>query len=372
MELAIDHQELAQALQNTARAVPSRTTLPVLSGVLLEALNGSFKMAATDLELGIECRANATIIEPGSLVLPSRQLTEIMRRIPGGRIEIKSDPSNQTARINWAACEFVIHGHEADQFPSLPMPGEETALSLPANKLREAVEGALFAASTDETRPILTGLQLTIGDGYLRALSTDGFRIAFRQVEAAIDGEGGASVVVPARSLGELARVIGGGEGTARLVAAANQMFCDYGSIRFVSRLLDGQYPAVLDLVPKSFSSSLRMSRQELHDACERVSILCDPLQKSYALSLKPEGDRLVLTASAASIGRAREEVSATLTGQPNEVIFNARYLAEGLRNCRGEEVVLELSGPVSAARLTSPSDPGFLYIIMPMRPSEG
>ncbi len=178
-------------------------------------------------------------------------------------------------------------------------------------------------------------------------------------------------MVVPGKNLAELLRILGSGDSVS-VRLTKNQIFADLGAVKFVSRLLDGQYPAVLDLVPKEFTSWWRMARQALNDACERVSLLSDPLQRSYAINLKPEERSIVITAGSAAVGSAREEIPATVEGQPFEIIFNARYLAEGLRNMEGEEAVLDLSGPLQAAKLTSPDEPGSLYILMPMRPSEG
>ncbi len=372
MQTVMEHRDLLSALQNVARAVPARTTLPVLSGILVEAADNQVKLAATDLELGIECHVPARVEQAGSVVLPARYLTEIIRRIPDGRVEIQADPVTNSATIHWGTSEFTIHGHHPDQFPSLPKPEAETELEINRDVFRAVLEGTLFATSQDETRPILTGVQLTMEGNRLKALSTDGYRIAQRQGEGAVaEGEADFSAVVPGRNLGELLRLLGSG-GTARTILTRNQVFVTFDGVKFVSRLLEGQYPAVMDLVPRDFPSRWRVDRQLLHDACERVSLLSDPLQRSYAINLRPEGQGILITASSAAVGNAREEIPAGVEGEGFEIIFNARYLAEGLRNMRGGEVLLELSGPLKAARLTTPDDPGFLYVLMPMRPSEG
>lgn len=372
MRVLIDQNDLLFAIQNAARAVPVRTTLPALSGILVETMDGQLKLAASDLELGIECHVPARVEQAGAVVLPARYLTEIIRRIPDGEVDIQADPVSHTATIQWGTSVFTIHGHHPEQFPSLPTPEAETEMEINRDVFRAVLEASLFAASQDETRPILTGVRLTLDGSRLQALSTDGYRIALRHADgAAPEGTAAFSAVVPSRNLAELLRIMAN-SGTVRACLGKNQIFVEIDGIKFVSRLLEGQYPAVLDLVPKEFPTRWQVGRQVLHDACERVSLLSDPQQRSYAVTLRPEGQGLVITASSAAVGNAREEIPAEVEGDRFEVIFNARFLAEGLRSMRGERILMEMIEPLKAVRLTSPDDQGFLYILMPMRPSEG
>lgn len=371
MRLTVPHKEFMQALQTASRAVPSRTTLPALTGVLLEAAEGQLKVQATDLEMGIESTFPADVTQSGTILLPARHVAEIARRIPDGLIDLAVDEGNFTASIRWGDSEFVIHGQSPDHFPGLPHAGNAMEVHVPREKLRSVLEGTLFAASQDEARPILTGVQLTLDDRGLRALSTDGFRIAHRRTDARPEGiTENLSIVAPGKNLSELLRLIGG-EGHVTVRATQNHVFFNLDGLRFFTRLLDGTYPAVMDLIPKEYRARLTISRQLLHDACERVSLLSDPLQKSFATTLAWSDRRLVLSASSAAVGRAREEIPVLAEGEQLELIFNARLLAEGLRTCSADTVVIEISGPLTAARLTSPEDEGFLYVVMPMRPSE-
>lgn len=372
MRLTIPHNDMTQALQIAARAVPTRTTLPALSGMLLQAGDGSLKVQATDLEMGIESVVPADVTTAGAILLPARYLAEIARRIPDGMIDLDVDEGNFTAIIRWGDSEFVIHGQSADHFPGFPTEESGVEVRVARDKLRTVLEGTLFATSQDETRPILTGVQLTLTGHGTQALSTDGFRIAYRRSDAQLDGAGETiSVVTPGKNLAELLRVMGG-EGDVTIKATQNHVFFDLGRVRFFTRLLDGTYPAVMDLAPKEFRARLTVCRQLLHDACERVSLLSDPLQKSFATRLSWSDERLTLSASSAAVGRAREEIPVRAEGDRLELIFNARLLAEGLRSSNADSIIIEVSGPLTAARITSPEDEGFMYILMPMRPSEG
>lgn len=370
MKFSVSRTDFAEALNNVSRAVPVRTTMPVLSGILLDAGEEKITLRATDLELGVECHVPADVTEAGALVLPARYLTDIVRHIPQGTLDITSNPANNTATINWGSSEFTIHGQGADEFPALPVPEDGLGLDVPVEELRNVIEGTLFAVSHDETRPILTGVQLSINGDRLQALSTDGFRIAHRQAPVSTQRSEPISLVVPGRNLGELLRLPGTLD-TIHISVSANQVFFDLERTRLVSRLLDGNYPAVLDLVPRDYKTRIRVDRAGLHAACERVALLSDPLHKSYAITMSCGPDGLTLSASSAAVGKAREHVPAEVQGQEATIIFNARYLADGLKNCAAEEALIELSGPVTAARLTVPEEQGFLYVLMPMRPSE-
>lgn len=371
MQLTVPHKELMQALQTASRAVPARTTLPALTGVLLEAADGNLKVQATDLEMGIEYTFPADVARAGAILLPARYVAEIARRIPEGMIDLTVDDGNFTALIRWGDSEFVIHGQSPDHFPGLPNAGSAVEVRIAREKLRSVLEGTLFAASQDEARPILTGVQLTLDEQGLRALSTDGFRIAHRRSAAQPEGPSeNLSVVAPSKNLSELLRVMSG-EGDITVRATQNHVFFSLDGVRFFTRLLDGAYPTVMDLIPKEFKARLSISRQLLHDACERVSLLSDPLQKSFATTLSWSERRLVLSASSAAVGRAREEIPVNAEGDHLDLIFNARLLAEGLRSSVADTIVIEVSGPLTAARITSPEDEGFLYVLMPMRPSE-
>lgn len=372
MRLTIPHNDLTQALQMVSRAVPTRTTLPALSGILLEAGNGNLKVQATDLEMGIESIVPADVSLAGAILLPARYLLEIARRIPDGMIDIDVDEANFTATIRWGSSEFVIHGQSVEHFPSFPVTETGVEVRVGREKLRSVLEGTLFAVSQDETRPILTGVQLTLNGQGMRALSTDGFRIAHRRADVQLDGTVETiSVVTPGKNLSELMRVMGG-EDDVSIKVTRNHIFFDLGRAHFFTRLLDGTYPAVLDLAPKEYKARLTVSRQLFHDACERVSLLSDPLQKSFATMVSWSDGRLVLSASSAAVGRAREEIPVLAEGDQLELIFNAKLLTEGLRSSNADSIVLEVSGPLTAARITSPEDDGFMYILMPMRPSEG
>lgn len=369
MRFSVDHSTFAGALQHVVRAVPARTTLPVLSGIMLQASNSSITMTATDLEMGIETSVPASVEADGGIVLPARYLGDLVRHIPGGLMDFAANEAETGVTVRWGRCQFTINGQPPEQFPSLPVPQPKAEITLPWEDLATVLDSTLCAVSHDEVRVILTGVHLTVGNGKLQGISTDGFRIAYRSVDVPA-GQELVSMVIPGKNVSELLRLPA--PETVRLIASDNQAFFDLGNLRFVSRLLDGAYPPVLDLIPRQYPVRIRADREELRAVCERVSVCSDPRDKVPALTLSWDADTLTVTASSATVGTAREDLSVQAEGEPFSIIFNARYLIDGLKNTRAGEVVLEFSGPLTAARITAPDDEGFFYILMPMKPSEG
>lgn len=367
MHFQIDHADFARGIATVARAVPARTTMPVLTGILLRAENDTLTLAGTDLELGIEAVVPATVAEPGAVVLPSRYLTEMVRRIPAGSLEWHVEPDRPVASLTWQRSHFTIHGFSADQYPPFPSPSS-APVAFDRPSLAAALRQTVFAASADAARPVLTGVELFIDGDDFRALATDGTRVAYYRNAVDREDWGAAQrLLVPARGLNEALRLLEGGE-DGRLAVHENQLLFDLGPARVAVRLLDGRYPAVLDLLPKAYPSIVRADRQALCDACERVSLVADTPERLYAITLRIADDRVSLAAHSPDVGEAEEQIVADVEGPDIEVGFNARLLLDGLRHLGGDDVLLELSGKTSAACLRRPDDSGFLYLQMPIR----
>jgi DNA polymerase-3 subunit beta len=367
MQFSVDHTDLCRAIVTVARAVPSRTTLPVLTGILLETGEDRLTLTATDLDLGIRTATAAQVTAAGAVVLPARYLNEIVRRIPGGELTFRSEGDDPTVHLAWRRSRFTIQGFAADQFPPFPtFPGQ--AATFVPNRLADAVRHTVFAASTDAARPVLTGVELFVDADEFRALATDGTRVAHHcsRVDRE-DWSAAQRLLVPARGLAEALRILDGDE-QGSLAVLDNHLLLDLTDTRLAIRLLDGRYPAVLELLPKSYPTVARLSRQDLYDACERVSLIADAAERLYAVTLSTGTDRVRLTAQSPEVGRAEEEIEARVEGPELVVGFNARMLLDGLRHADGEQVLLELSGPLTAARLRRPDDESFVYLQMPVR----
>lgn len=363
MKFLVAQQDLASGLQVVARAISSKNTLPILGGILINAADGQLTLTATDLEIGIECRVPAKVSLEGSTVLPARHLTDLVRKIPFGDISMEADPRNYRVTILWGRSQYIIHGHSADQFPYLPSTGGASPYSLSQSLLRGILRQTIFAVSHDETRPILTGALFRISGETLEVMATDGVRIAFRRDTIASQGSD-ASIVVPGRSLNELSRLLSGEDkDTVMIYVTQNQVFFDLGNIRVVSRLLEGQYPDVMRLVPQSYPTTASIRNVDFLEACDRASLLA----KDGAIKLALETERIIVTANTPEVGHVYEEVSSSLHGESLEIGFNARYLIEGLRSCDDEEVAFDLVSNKNPARIRPRNHDNFVYIVLPL-----
>jgi len=364
VKLKVSQDDLSNALGIVSRAVSSKNAIPVLSGIYLAAKKDGLVVRATDLELEMDSNVVAQVAEEGAIVLPARYLTDLIRRIPFGEIEITTDDSNFTAVLRWGKSQYVIHGFQPDQFPYLPEADGETALEIKQPLLRDVLRQTVFAASHDEARPYLTGVHLLLRGNELLAEATDGARIAF--VRTPVDNRSGLemNVIIPTRSLNELGRTLSDKDtDVVRISLKANHAFFDLGTVQVVSRLLDGQYPDLMRLVPQSYPSGITLAKGNFTDACERAALIAN--DSGIKLSIGPA--LLTITANAPEVGQVYEEISASLQGPAVDIGFNTRYLVEGLKAMAEQEFLFELSGSRNPARLRPTSGDGYVYIVLPL-----
>lgn len=364
MKFRISQDDLSAGLATVARAVSSKNTIPVLSGILLSLQGNELILRATDLELAIEHRVAADGEVDGSIVLPARYLTDLVRRIPNGQLEFTVDPRNFTATLRWAKSQYVIHGFDAEQFPYLPAPEESQVFSVSQPLLRDMLRQTTFAASHDETRPWLTGVLLKTQEQTLIGMATDGIRIAHSQVNFFEGSPANVSVIVPSRSLNELNRLLTGDpEQAIRVTVAANQIFFHIGPVKLISRLLEGQYPDVMRLVPQQYQNTMRVSRTTFMEALERAALIA----RDGAIKLSLSENQLVITSNTPEVGQVYEEQRVDLTGNPLDISFNSKYLLDGLRCIDEEEILFEFSGSRNPSRLRGANAVNYVYVVLPL-----
>lgn len=360
----IAQETLADALSVVSKAVSAKNTIPVLSGVLMQAKGSELLLRATDQELAIESTAPAQVLAEGAIVLPARLLTDLIRRIPFGDIEITVDPGNYTATIRWGRSQYLLHGFAADQFPHIPEPESDAGFSLSQPTLRDLIRQTAFAAAHDETRPYLTGVHMILTDSQLSAVGTDSVRIAYSRVSAQNPRNLSLSAIVPSRSLNELARVLSGeADQEVKVAITGNQVFFDLGQVRVISRLLEGQYPDVLRLIPQSYSSKVTINKEQFMEAVERAALTT----KDGAIKLEIGHEAMVIRANTPEVAQVQEELALTLQGDPLEIGFNARYILEGLKVLDDSDFLFEFSGSRNPSRISGTSGNGYLYVVLPL-----
>ena len=369
---------LFEHLQIVGRAVSSRSTLPILSNVFLEGElpsagepSGTLRFMATDLELGIECHAAAVITEPGSLTAPARIFAEVVQNLPEAKVTIEADETN-TVKVTCGSSEYAIRGLPAEEFSSLPPLADPVGFAIPERQLRQIVEQTSFATSPDETRPILTGALLAISAGEGRVVATDTHRLALRKLrgialEPSAPREGEVSVIIPARALNELGRVLDAeSEHPVTIEVTSTQIAFSIRDIRISSRLIEGEFPKYEKVIPDTFERRAVLNIPELQQALRRALIVAREDANRVVLALG--ADSLAITADSQDVGRASERVPAQVEGEPLEIAFNARYLLDALAAMDAEQVQMELCGALNPGTLQIVGDEDYTYVLMPMQ----
>ncbi|MFQ5578609.1 MAG: DNA polymerase III subunit beta [Anaerolineae bacterium] len=375
MKLSCLQENLAKGLGIVGRSVSPRSTLPVLANVLLATDNGRLKLSTNNLEIGINCWLGAKIQEEGSITIPARLLAEFVTSLPPERIDLALDEPTQTLNIRCAHFEANMKGIDAQEFPKVPgldVGGE--IIRLEPDSLRQMINQVTFAAAVEEGRPVLTGIRAQFSHDTLTLSGTDGFRLSVKTVPLAQPIDDDFEVIIPARALSELARVIGDQEEPVQLVVtpSRNQILFHLNTIDLVSQLVEGKFPDVTQIIPKDYATRTVLDSKEFLKA-SRVSFL---FARDAANIVKVEitpgdgelvGGRLLLTATSQELGDNISELDASVQGEPIEMAFNAKYLIDVLNILDSAQVALETSAPASPGVLRAIGDDSFIHVIMPM-----
>ena len=364
MEFRCERDALAEALGTATRAVATRGgSLAVLSGVKVELSGDRLVVTGSDLDLTISASSDVGGQEDGVFVAPARLLNDIVRALEPGAVTVAADA--EEARISSGRSSFSVRLLPADDFPRLPEPAGDQ-VTLAAGALAEALRQVVRAASSDDARPILTGVLLAAeGDG-LRLVATDSYRLAVRDLSGASVLAEGQAVLVPSRALGELARLLGGVE-EAILRLGERDATVEVGTARLTTRLIEGEFPNYRQLIPTSQPNRLVVGRDPLFDALRRVRLLA---REATPVRITLRADGIELMAVTQDVGEAHEDLDAKYEGSEMVIAFNPDYLAEGIEAIAGDEVAIETVDALKPAVIRSGEGGEFLYLLMPVRVS--
>lgn len=362
MKFRCERDALAEALAATGRAATGRTgSLPVLSGVRLELTGDRLVVTGTDLDLTIQLEITVGGESDGATVLPAKLASDIVRALGAGKVEVETSDDNVS--ISAGRSQFSLRPLSVDDYPRLPAPAA-SAVTLPAAAFGEALRQVVRAASTDEARPILTGVLLAAeGDG-LRLVATDSYRLAVRDLRGTSVLATDQKVLVPSRALNELARLLGGATELTLRLGERDATF-EVGSTRLTTRLIEGEFPNYRQLIPASYPNKLTVSKDSLLEAIRRVRILA---KDATPVRLELGTDHVRLSAITQDVGNASDDIDASLVGSEITVAFNPDYLSSGVDAATSEDVTLETLDSLKAAVVREVGNPDFLYLLMPVR----
>jgi len=362
-------ENLARGLSVVSRAVSSRSTLPVLANVLLKTEDAGLKLTATNLEIGITYWVPGKIDVDGAITVPAKLLTDLVNSLPAGdKVELELT-AGDTLDVKAGRFQTHIKGIDADEFPAIQTAGERPTTRIAQNVLRRALAEVAFAAASDEARPILTGVLARFEGDQLTLAAADNYRIAVKTVTI-LDAVPETSVVIPARALNELARVLADIDDPVEVVLAGgrNQVLFHLEGIDLVSRLIDGQFPNYQQVMPQSHATRAVLDREELLRAVRPAALIAHESANIVKLQIGGDDEPGITVSANAEVGDHVGQVEAAVEGDSTTIAFNARYLADVLTNVTAEQFALELNGPLSPGVFKPIGDDHYVHVVMPVR----
>jgi DNA polymerase-3 subunit beta len=362
MKFSVAKDKLLEGLQTVQNVVSTRTTLPILSNVLIHAEDGRLQFTTNDLDVGMSCQIEATVTKGGGTTLPARRLAGIVKELPASDVEFEVDGKN-VASIRCGQSFFKMNGLAEEEFPALPKLEEAKVYTLKQHDLKDALRKTQYAISTDETRYVLNGILFSFKENKLTMVATDGRRLALVDLELEFPRSQEGDIIVPTKCVTELSRLLGEA-GEVKMMVGENQIAFEVGGRLLVSKLIEGNYPNYRQVIPAETRERVTIERELLLTAVRRVSLLSS--DKSNSVKLIFTKNNLEIAANTPEVGEAHESLAVQYKGKEFSIAFNPGFLQDPLRNLPDEEVHIDLIDEMSPGviKINTP----FLYVLMPMR----
>ncbi len=367
MKLICEKNDLQKIVNIVTKAVAAKSPVYLLEGIFIKAEKNMLTMYGSDGTLSIKSTMEATVMEPGEIVLPARLLAEILTKFDDCEISLNTEGNNAIMQCGHSTTTLCFM--DAASYPAFPACDKEKGMTAFSNQLISMIDQTVFATSISEDKPILTGILLEQGNSVLKMVALDGYRLAIRQ-ENIQSGTDAAEVVVPARSMREIARILPEDEQTVKLYSADNLFTMTCGDTEIASRVLQGDYVRYKNILPAEHTTRVIINKQSFLNSLERASILARQ-SKTNLVNLKVEEGLMTIT-SDSEVGKAKEEVEITLSGKSLEISFNSRYLLDVLKVVADDEIVLDMNTNISPCMIHPLQGSGFLYLVLPVKTSNG
>ncbi|MFP7477209.1 DNA polymerase III subunit beta [Terribacillus saccharophilus] len=378
MKFVIQRDRLLASIQDVVKAISSRTAIPILTGMKIEAKEDGITLTGSDSDISIESfipkEEDGIVyveqIEPGSIVLQAKYFPEIVRKVPMNAVEIESD-AQLNVTIRSGSAEFKLNGQDAEEYPQLPKLHSEDSFELPADLLKNVIKETVFAVSTQETRPLLTGVNVRVQDDQLHFVATDSHRLASRQIpvstnEAAL---GFQNVVIPGKSLTELNKILDENQDPVEIRITNNQILFRTKHLYFLSRLLEGNYPDTSRLIPSESKTALQIDTKELLRSIDRASLLAKENRNNVVKLVTQDSGQLEISSNSPEVGRVVEEVTVQeISGEELRISFSAKYMMDALKVIESEQVKIEFTGAMRPFLIRPTDDEDLLQLITPVR----
>ncbi|TQR12690.1 DNA polymerase III subunit beta [Psychrobacillus lasiicapitis] len=376
MKFEIMRHRLLDGLNDVMKAVSLKTTVPILTGIKLEITEEGLILTGSDLDITIQTFIKAEedgdqiirVIEEGSIVVQARMFNEIVRKLPTSEVVIEVNDNYHT-HIRSGKSKFHLIGQEASDYPLLPEIQEDHQFTIPANLVKSIVRETVFAVSTSESRPVLTGVLWQVKEGELVCVATDSHRLARRKVNLEQPPEGEYSVVIPGKSLNELSKIIGDSSLPVNIAITNQQILFKAENVLLYSRLLEGNYPDTSRLIPTEYKTTVTMSGKALFQAIDRASLLARE-ERNNIVRLSSLNDNIIeVSSSSPEIGEVEEEIqSSSNEGEEIKISFSAKYMLDALKALDGHDVIVQFTGGMRPFILNTVHNDAVLQLIVPVR----
>lgn len=376
MKFEIMRHKLLDGLNDVMKAISSKVTIPILTGIKLEVTEDGLRLTGSDSDITIQSFIKAEedgdqvirIIEEGSIVVPARMFNEIVRKLPTSDVEIEVK-QNYHMYIRSGKSEFHLIGLDTTEYPILPEIQDDRQFTIPADLLKSIVRETVFAVSPSENRPVLTGVHWQVKNSELVCVATDSHRLARRKVTLDQLSEGEYNVVIPGKSLTELSKIIGDTSELVHIAMTSQQVLFKTRSVLLFSRLLEGNYPDTSRLIPTEFKTNVTMNGKALFQAIDRASLLAREERNNIVRLSTLEGNIVEISSSSPEIGEVEEEIqSISVEGEVIKISFSAKYMMDALKALEGHDVIIQFTGAMRPFIINSINDDAILQLIVPVR----
>lgn len=376
MKFTILRGELNEAIQHVSKAVASRTTIPILSGIKLDASHSGITLTASDTDISIQSfipletpnKTIATVTRTGSVVLTAKFFVEIVKKLPHEEVHIEVGERFQTM-ITSGATEIQLVGLDPEEFPVLPSVQEDQVVSIPGDLLRDMIRQTVFAVTTNESTPILTGVLWNLQDGVYKFVATDRHRLASRSATVELYDVRFSNIVISGKTLNELAKIVPDQNVMVDIVVAENQVLFKLGNVLFYSRMLDGTYPDTSKIIPQQFKTELVLNTKSLSDSIDRAYLLSREEKTNIVRLVTTDNGGIEISSSSSELGKVTEQLSVTeMRGEPLKIAFNSKYMLDVLKVIDSEELFIGFNGAMSPIIIRPNDHEHSLHLILPYR----
>ena len=369
MKTIIERSDLLKALNHVQSVVERRNTIPILSNVLLDADNGVLGLTATDLEIEMRERVEAEVVQPGAITAPAHMLYDIVRKLPdGAQVELAVDETGGRLNLTAGRSSFALQALPREDFPAMAQDEMPVAFALPGADLQRLIDKTRFAISVEETRYYLNGIYLHVPEeeAVLRAVATDGHRLARVDMAKPVGADAMPAIIVPRKTVAEVQKLLDEEDGEVSIQVSDTKINFAFSNIVLTSKLIDGKFPDYTRVIPTDNDKVLSLDAKSFAQSVDRVSAISN--EKSRAVKLVLESDKLGLSVSNPDSGSASDELSVSYSADAMEIGFNARYLMDIAGQLDGETATFELADSGSPTLVRDGDDTQALYVLMPMR----